>query len=261
MRFSVLSSGSKANSTFLECGNHRILIDCGLSCRETERRLLQLGIAADSIKSILITHEHSDHIKGVAQFSKKHRVPVYANADTAKFMDDVYGLEHFESGARFSIGNIKIFPFSITHDARDPVGFTVEYEGLRYGQATDLGRVTKLVRASLLNCNALLIESNHDEEMLQTCSYSWDLKKRIASSHGHLSNTDAANLISDLVSPELLHLVLGHISENSNTTDLALSSSRGILGDRVPETLIAANVYDPTPLFEVGEYASSASVG
>lgn len=251
MHFSVLSSGSKANCTFIEAASTRILIDCGLSARQTEKRLHELGIAADSLDAIIITHEHSDHIYGVPAMSRKHKLPVFANKGTAAHITGPYGLELFTTGESFWIGGLKISPFSIVHDATDPVGFTIQAEGIKYGQATDLGRITPLVRDALTQCQALLLESNHDQTMLRECSYPWVLKQRISSSHGHLSNDTAGAFLSDLMHSDLTHVVLGHLSENSNTPECALETVNSYLRERAPVTLRCASVVAATPLVDV----------
>lgn len=251
MRFSVLTSGSKANCTFIESGDTRILIDCGLSARQTALRLGALGIDPNSLSAIVITHEHSDHIHGVPVMSRKFKLPVYANQDTARCIKGAFALETFNNGEKFSIGELEISPFSIVHDAVDPVGFTVEGRGIKFSQATDLGRITPLVREALRDSHAIVLESNHDHEMLQNCDYPWELKQRISSSHGHLSNDSASGLLSELMHSDLAHVVLGHLSENSNTPELALRAARGLLPFEKLQTLICAGVSRETPLFSL----------
>ena len=252
MRFSVLSSGSKANCTFVEAGETRILIDCGLSAREAEKRLASLGIDPGSIDAVIVTHEHTDHINGIPVFSKRHKIPVFANGATAQFIPGV-AVQFFETGEDFSIGKMLIHPFSIVHDASDPVGFTVNAEGLKFSLAMDLGRVTPLVMHAVSNSHALVLESNHDRDMLMQCDYPWVLKQRINSTHGHLSNETAAGLLSDVMHSELLHVILGHLSENSNTPELALAASQRFLSERLPLTLAVSSIYSATPLLAVGE--------
>lgn len=251
MRFSVLTSGSKANCTYIESGTTRILIDCGLSARQTEIRLRTLGIDPQSLRAIIVTHEHSDHINGVPVMSRKFKLPVYANAGTSGFLRGVFALEKFETGRRFSIGELTIAPFSIVHDAHEPVGFTIEGQGIKFSQATDLGKVTPLVRESLRDSHAIVLESNHDHEMLQNCDYPWELKQRIASSHGHLSNESASGLLAELAHGDLQHVVLGHLSENSNTPELALSSARERLSEHAISTLMCACIANETPLLSL----------
>ncbi len=252
MRFSVLSSGSKANVTFLEAGATRLLIDCGLSCRQTEIRLGENGIEPDTISALLLTHEHADHTRGAATFSKKYKVPVFANRHTAKKVHGCPRMRHFETGRSFLIADAEITPFSIPHDAADPVGFSVHSEGLKFSQVTDVGRITPLVRDALALTDALVIEFNHDPGMLWGCWYPWVLKQRIASSHGHCSNEDAAALVAEVWHPALQYIVLGHISENSNTPELAREALlRAMTIPLDPESLYCADPYHATACFEL----------
>lgn len=255
MRFSVLSSGSKANITVIEAAGSRLLIDCGLSCKRAEERLRSVGIDPSTIEAILVTHEHSDHIHGVPTFSKKYRVPVYANVHTAHQIPRCHHIEHFLNGMDFWVGAVRISPFSIIHDAVDPVGFSVHAEGLKFAQATDLGRATLIVQDALKDANAIVLESNHDQELLRNCGYTWDLKKRIASSYGHLSNDDSAALLSEVAHNELLHVVLAHLSENSNTPEHALKTHFSCHGEQSPFSLKCGSVGAATPLIQVGEPA------
>jgi len=251
MRFSVLSSGSKANSTFLEASSTRILIDCGMTAKIIEERLSQVKIEPASIDAILITHEHSDHIKGASVFSRRHKIPVFANRLTRKHLKKVYAVEQFNTGEHFWVGGLKIHPFSIAHDAADPVGFVVSAEGFRFAQVTDLGRVTPIVREALTLANAIVLESNHDQEMLKNCDYSWELKNRIASAHGHLSNDTAGALAKELQHSELFHVVLGHLSENSNTPQLALQTFKRYVDTSKLQTAICASVREATSLIHL----------
>jgi phosphoribosyl 1,2-cyclic phosphodiesterase len=252
VRFISLSSGSKANSTFVEAAGQRILIDCGLSGKKAEERLAEHGIDPSTITSILVTHEHSDHIHGVPTLSRRYGMTVYANDGTMEFISKPKRREVFTTGQDFNIGGVEITPFSIAHDAVDPVGFVLRAEGLKLSVVTDLGRVTTLVQEHVRGSNAIIIESNHDQEMLQGCSYTWELKQRISSTHGHLCNESAGQLIEDIMHPELFHIVLGHLSENSNTPTLALECMRRYLercADRSKglKTLLCGNVYESLP--------------
>lgn len=259
MKFAILSSGSKANGTYFESGGIRILIDCGLSARETERRLVGLGVQPGSISAILVTHEHSDHIYGIPVFSRKYKIPVFANVATSEMVGPVHGIEHFATGEPFSVGGLQINPFRIAHDAVDPVGFTIRSEGLKFTQVTDLGKVTPLVCDAVAGAHAVVLEANHDPEMLMSCGYPWVLKQRIRSSHGHLSNPEAAQLLFDLLHADLLHVVLGHLSENSNTPELARAAVHCLFPDGPPFSLTAACRHSATPLFEVGEPARAVA--
>jgi phosphoribosyl 1,2-cyclic phosphodiesterase len=258
VRFTVLSSGSKANSTFVEAAGQRILIDCGLSGKKVEERLVEHGIDPASITSILVTHEHSDHIHGVPTLSRRYGMTVYANEATMEHVTKPKRKEIFTTGEDFSIGDVQITPFSIAHDAVDPVGFAIRAEGFKLVMLTDLGRVTTLVQEHVRGANAIVLESNHDQEMLQACSYTWELKQRISSTHGHLCNESAGQLLEDIMHPELFHIVLGHLSENSNTPTLALECTRRYL-ERCTDrsgglrSLLCGNVYESLPTLYLDE--------
>jgi phosphoribosyl 1,2-cyclic phosphodiesterase len=256
MRFSVLSSGSKANSTFVEACGKRFLIDCGLSGKQAEERMAEIGVDPTTISAILVTHEHSDHIHGVGTLSRRYRIPVYANERTLEHISKPRAKEVFETGVDFSLGDVRVTPFSIVHDAADPVGFAIYAEGFKFVVCTDLGRVTTLVEQHVRGANALLLESNHDQEMLQACSYTWELKQRISSTHGHLCNDAAGSLLEEIMHPELFHIVLGHLSENSNTPTLALETANRYLkrcGERSAglQTLLCGNIYESLPCLEL----------
>ena len=251
MRFSVLSSGSRANSTFLEAAGVRVLIDCGLSKQQTEKRLARLGITPDSLDVIILTHEHTDHIYGLSAFSRRHRLPVLCNRATAVHLDPACQLEYFETGTVFSLGGMTIRPFSIPHDASEPVAFVMEAEGLKFAQVTDLGKVSPLVIDALSGVNAIILEANHDEEMLYACNYPWDLKQRISSSHGHLSNEGCGRLLKEILHPGLRHVVLAHISENSNAPHLALETVRRYLSKHELATYLCADRHKETELIDV----------
>jgi phosphoribosyl 1,2-cyclic phosphodiesterase len=265
MRFSVLSSGSKANCTFVEAGGVRFLVDCGLSGKQAEERMAQVGVDPKTLSGILVTHEHADHINGVATLSRRYGLPVYANVSTMERISKPRGREIFKTGSDFCIGSVDVTPFSIVHDASDPVGFSIRAEGLKLVIVTDLGRVTTLVQEHARGANAILLESNHDQEMLQSCSYTWELKQRIASTHGHLCNEAAGQLLEEIMHPGLFHVVLGHLSENSNTPALALETAHRYLkrcADRATglQTLLCGNVYESLPSLELDEVPQAAVV-
>lgn len=250
MKFSVLSSGSKANSTYLEVGKTRLLIDCGLSARQAGLRLGALGVEVGSLDAILVTHEHSDHIAGVPVLSRRVRLPVVTAKETAQEIPDAHGYDYIEPGMTFTIGDATIHPFSISHDAVNPVGFSIEGEGFRFVQATDLGKVTPVVAHALQGAHALVLEANHDKELLWGCDYPWPLKQRIASSHGHLSNAAMADALAACVHDELAVVVLAHLSENSNTPDHAIAAGTRALGAS-RATLTHGTVHASTALFAI----------
>jgi phosphoribosyl 1,2-cyclic phosphodiesterase len=261
VRFSVLSSGSKANCTVVDTGTNIIMIDCGLSCKQAELRLAQVGINPTDVSAIIITHEHSDHIHGVPTFSKRYKIPVFANHLTAKQLPKTHHTENFINGSDFWIGSTRITPFSITHDAVDPVGFTINEKGLKFAQVTDLGRVTLLVSEHLKDSNFIVLESNHDQELLRNCEYPWELKRRISSSYGHLSNDDAASLLKEVYHSDLQHVVLGHLSESSNTPQTALACHVNTFdashAKELPFTLQCGSIHSPLEM--MGDVARKAA--
>ena len=219
-----LASGSKGNSLFVSCSNNSILIDAGLSGVEMERRLGLLNIDPESLTAIVITHEHSDHIKGAGILSRRYKLPLYITPKTygaCQSLGKIEDLRFFECGTSFNIDQIRINPFSISHDAEDPAGMTLEYKDHKIGIATDLGFATNLVKDHLKGSSLLYLESNHDPEMLMNGSYPWHLKQRIKGRMGHLSNLDAKILVSELKTERLKHVVLAHLSEENNSPQKA----------------------------------------
>jgi phosphoribosyl 1,2-cyclic phosphodiesterase len=227
-----LASGSKGNSLFVSCRNSSVLIDAGLSGIEIERRLKSVNINPESLTAILITHEHSDHVKGAGILSRRFDIPVYITQKTYQAARNLGKIEHlhfFECGSPFEIDQILVSPFSVSHDAEDPAGLTLEHKGRKIGIATDLGIVTNLVKEYLKNSNILYLEANHDPKMLINGSYPWHLKQRIKSRIGHLSNIDAKTLVSELKTDHLKHVILAHLSEENNCPEKAvLEVSKGL---------------------------------
>lgn len=225
MRFASLGSGSEGNGLVVEVGDTRVLIDCGFRLRDTVARLLRLGLAPESIAAILVTHEHQDHIGGVAAFARRYRVPVWLTFGTLEMAGErfarlpkVYG---FDSHDMFAIGMIEVRPFPVPHDARQPVQFVVGDGVRRLGILTDIGTTTRYVETSLSGCDALVIECNHDRDMLDFGDYPWPLKQRIASRFGHLHNEAAAALVAAIDTSRLRHVVAAHLSQQNNTPDKA----------------------------------------
>lgn len=232
MRFSVLGSGSRGNATLIEAGGTRILIDAGISARQLERRLIGLKTDPHSLDAILLTHEHGDHIAGLRVFLKKYPVPVYANASTCHVVREIIGpaaWKVFVSGAKFEIGAITIESFTVPHDAVEPVGFSFGAESKRVGLLSDAGHITKQMVDRLHGIQALFIEANYDETMLEAdTKRPWSIKQRISSRHGHLSNTQTAELIAELVQGGLQRVVLGHLSLDCNTPEIAMAAVKQI---------------------------------
>lgn len=232
MRACLLASGSKGNSFFIETGGTKLLLDAGLSAVEILRRLNAIGIVGGELDAILVSHEHLDHVRGAGTLARKLKIPVMLSHPThkqaARYLAKTKVIE-FESGHSFCFKDIKIDPFPITHDACDPVGFILESVEGAAGFATDLGIATRLVADKLQKCRILVLESNHDEEMLMTGPYPWHLKQRIKSRHGHLSNTDSAALLKGILHPGLEGVFLAHLSEVNNDPYLAHAAANSLL--------------------------------
>ena len=225
MRFCVLGSGSRGNATYLESGETSILIDAGMSGVELQRRLSSIGVELAEINAILVTHEHNDHVHGVGVISRRAKITVHANSATfsaaSKTVRKLFSYGEFETGVSFQIRNLEIHPFAISHDAQDPVGFRISDGNFSFGYCTDTGKVSQLIRHRLASCQALVLESNHDIEMLQNGSYPQYLKQRIRSNQGHLDNETAASFLKDLLHERLQHVVLAHLSEENNDPEIA----------------------------------------
>lgn len=232
----VLASGSKGNAIYVSDGRSSILIDAGLSGREIERRLQSQGLRAEELCALVLSHEHADHVQGVGVLSRRYRLPVYITRKTAGAayrLGDLSKTVYIECGVTFSIAGLEIHPFSLSHDARDPAGFTIRSNGLKLGIVTDLGVVTSMVREHLKGCHALVLEANHDDTMLLNGPYPWPLKQRIRSRMGHLSNADSSTLLGDILHDRLQHVILAHLSEINNTPEEALRSvSPTLIGSR-----------------------------
>ncbi len=223
----VLASGSSGNSIYVASEKTRILIDAGLSAKQVAVRLEQIGVVPESINGICVSHEHGDHIAGIRVLQKRHRIPVYANAGTISGImrqpkSDEIAIKVFQTGSPFEIGDITVIPFSVPHDAYEPVGFRLQTSETAVGIVTDLGMVTSLIREKLKGCHAIIVESNHDEDLLQEAPRPWPLKQRIRSRQGHLSNMGAAQLITECATDTLEHVFLSHLSSDCNTPDTAL---------------------------------------
>jgi phosphoribosyl 1,2-cyclic phosphodiesterase len=247
LRISILASGSTGNSTLLESGRTTLLIDAGLGRKEMLRRFEALGRQRpEHVDAILITHEHSDHSSGLAQMSRDWDCPAYLTEPTHREIEKMYAdspakkpvrVQYIRPGLRFEIGDIEITPFAIPHDAADPVGYAFRANGAKVAIVTDLGYLPELVKVHLREADFLILESNHDLEMLKVGPYPWYIKQRVMSRTGHLSNTIVSEFLADaeLFDARARHLVLAHISEQNNTPDLARISAEEALGRRPGE--------------------------
>jgi phosphoribosyl 1,2-cyclic phosphodiesterase len=224
---SILASGSKGNAIRISDGQTSILLDAGLSGIEIERRLKNADHGIDNIDAILVSHEHSDHVKGVGILARRFKLPVYISAETQKASVHLLGslpeTVHFQCGHAFNINTLAVRPFSLSHDAADPAGFTISKDNIKIGIATDLGIATTMVKSHLKGCNALIIEANHDPDMLIKGPYPWPLKQRVKGRTGHLSNSESGLLIKELLHEKLTCVILAHLSETNNTPEKALN--------------------------------------
>ena len=223
LRFASLGSGSSGNATVVSDGQSHILIDCGFSARETDRRLQRLQLDLPSLSAIVVTHEHGDHIRGVPLIARKCRLPVYMTPGTyhARSLGLIPHLQLIHNCESFGIGNITVQPVPVPHDAREPVQFLFFCAGRKLGVLTDLGSISQAVLDAYQSCDALLVEANHDRQMLAAGPYPLSLKRRVAGPWGHLSNDQMASLLDQIDTSSLQHLVVGHISRKNNTLALA----------------------------------------
>jgi phosphoribosyl 1,2-cyclic phosphodiesterase len=228
MRVITLASGSKGNSILVESAYARLLVDVGISCQRLTERLNSIAVSPPTIDAILITHEHMDHIRGLIPAVRKYRIPLFISrktlAATSARTGGIDAYHIIESGVKFTIKDITIQPFSVSHDAVDPVAFTFRSSLTKVTVATDLGMAGKLVQERLKRSDLIVIEANHDEEMLRKGSYPWVLKQRIMSNTGHLSNDKCGTLLSEVMDARLKGVILAHLSEENNTPDLALDT-------------------------------------
>jgi phosphoribosyl 1,2-cyclic phosphodiesterase len=231
----TLASGSEGNSTLVRNETASFLIDAGLSAKQLTARLFAVGLCPEQLSGILLTHEHCDHTSALRVILMRRQVPVFCNLLTGRALQ-VFGLLHgnwrfFQTGSEFRIGSFAIRAFSVPHDAMDPVGFRISCGGSCFGVLTDLGYATRLVFEALRGVRAILIETNHDEALLQNDSRRpWAVKQRILSRHGHLSNTAAARILGELEAP-LEHIILGHLSRDCNSPSLALNCAMAALAN------------------------------
>ncbi|MGM0416812.1 MAG: MBL fold metallo-hydrolase [Thermodesulfobacteriota bacterium] len=234
MRICQLASGSKGNAIYIESDTTRILIDAGLSARELSRRLEGIGVAARDLDAIVVSHEHRDHCIGAGPLCRRYSLPLFCLPQTFEALPSIGTVDYcaLEAGESLHVGDVSVEAFPVTHDAVAPVGFVLSSGGVRVGIATDLGVVTRLVLERLQRCQVLVIETNHDEKMLHDGPYPWHLKQRVRGRHGHLSNHQAAELLQELIWPELQAVFMAHMSETNNTEELARESVQQALNAR-----------------------------
>lgn len=256
----MLVSGSRGNAILVRTGEVAVLLDAGVAAKRIFAALANLGVNPAEIRAVIVSHEHSDHTGGVGAVARKLNIPLYVNEGTlAQCAHRIgklpAGVEYFETGSAFNIRDLRIHPFSSSHDAADSCNFTFTRDGdeeRKLGVATDLGFPTALAVNKLKHCTTLVLESNHDERMLMEGPYDWALKQRIKSINGHLSNLQAVGVVSQVMHHGLQNLVLAHLSEINNDPRLALKTMRDYLQTiRSDILLLVADQYSHTPLLDI----------
>lgn len=233
MRFASLGSGSEGNALVVQAGQTCVLMDCGFALAETGARLARLGLSAGHLSGIVVTHEHGDHIAGVARLARKHAIPVWLTHGTlraqSKSLGDLPNLTEIDPHTAFDIGELRVQPYAVPHDAAEPVQYVFSDGVRRLGVLTDTGCATPHIEAALSGCDALVLECNHDAGMLAGGDYPFRLKQRVGGRFGHLNNADAAALLSRLDNTRLQHIVAAHLSRKNNTPQLAVSALSAVL--------------------------------
>jgi phosphoribosyl 1,2-cyclic phosphodiesterase len=253
LQICTLASGSKGNSIYISDGRTRLLVDAGLSAAEIRRRMHAVDLDPGRLDGLIVSHEHSDHTQGIGVLSRRYQLPVYLTRATlaaANRLGRLHEHHHFRCGETFRLNTLKIHPFSITHDARDPAGFRISRPGKQIGIATDMGKATTMVADHLSQCNLIVLEANHDLKMLADGPYPWHLKQRIRSRNGHLSNLESKDLLARIQHSNLKYVILAHLSETNNTAEAALSEFASVIaasGVRV----IVAEQHRPGPLLSI----------
>ena len=246
MKVCVLGSGSNGNCVLIETDRSRILIDNGFGPKGLQRRLRSAGLPESGFQALLISHGHLDHCKGAGWFAEREAAPVFCNAGTRAEVSELRSLERceiFRTSVAFKFRDFTIEPFPVPHDAADPVGFRITAGGVTGAVATDLGRIDDRVARQLGGCDWLVVESNHDEQMLEVSSYPWHLKQRLSSSRGHLSNRALASFLAHRYDGAARHVFLAHLSRRNNQPDIALDFARRALGLRSARSL--HDIWDP----------------
>lgn len=262
LEFSVLASSSSGNAMYVATNNQRILIDAGLSGKKIEGLFDHINIDPNSLDAILVTHEHSDHIKGLGVMARRYKLPIYANEKTWHAMEDMIGdiaLEQkfqFERGQVQTFGDMDVESFGVSHDAAEPMFYVFHHEGKKLTLATDLGYVSDHIKGTIRNSDMFVFESNHDTDMLLMGRYPWNVKRRILSDTGHVSNEDAAYALNDVIGDKTKRIYLAHLSQDNNMKDIARMSVQQVLQEQGQGVGDAFKLYDtdpavPTPLITV----------
>jgi phosphoribosyl 1,2-cyclic phosphodiesterase len=257
MRFSVLASGSGGNACYVETSRARVLIDAGLSCREIIRRMEAIGVNPGGLDGVVITHEHIDHTRGAGPLARRFNLPLYINSSTLRMGIRTLGSIPMpvpvSTGQTITIKDLFVETFTKCHDAADPMGVVLSADGVRLGLLTDLGRSTRLVEDRLKGCQALIIEFNHDERMLEEGPYPLELKRRIRGPDGHLSNREGGQLIKAVFHRGLDFVILAHLSEKNNLPEKAFQTGKAVLASCGQEgaKLLISHQHSPVPMVEI----------
>ncbi|SDM41802.1 MBL fold metallo-hydrolase [Sediminibacillus halophilus] len=262
LSFSVLASGSTGNAFYIATEKEKILVDAGLSGKEMERLMGEVNIDPYSLTKLLVTHEHSDHIKGLGIMARRYQLPIYANEKTWKAMEGSIGKIELDQKFVFNMeetkafGDLDVESFGVSHDAAEPMFFTFHHEGKKVALVTDLGYVSERIKKTVENADAYIFEANHDVSMLQMGRYPWNVKRRILGDSGHVSNDDCALALSDIIGDQTKRIYLAHLSKDNNMKELARMSVQNYLNDHGFTIGDKLHLHDtdpktPTPLYEV----------
>lgn len=259
LRFSVLASGSTGNAFYIESDETRLLVDAGLSGRQIDRLFQEINIDPHTLTGILVTHEHSDHIKGLGVIARKYNLPIYANWKTWRAMEDSIGKLSVEQKFEFATGKVKTFndldvqSFAVSHDAAEPMFFTFHKDDRKVALVTDLGYVSESIKRTVDNADAYIFEANHDVDMLRMGRYPWSVKRRILSDSGHVSNEDCGYALSEVIGNNTERIYLAHLSQDNNMKELAKMSVEQILQKHgINIDIHHTDPASPTPLFNIG---------
>lgn len=259
MRFSVLASGSSGNAFYIETDETRLLIDAGLSGKQLDKLFEEVDVDPRKLDGILVTHEHTDHVKGLGIMARKYDLPIYANEKTWHAMEKGLGKLtteqkfHFESNTVKTFGDLDIESFTVSHDAVDPMFFTFHHNNKKVALVTDLGYVSDKIKKTIEGANAYIFEANHDVSMLQMGHYPWSVKRRILGDSGHVSNEDCGLALSEIITNNTERIYLAHLSKDNNMKELARMSVDQVLQERgIKANLFDTDPFTATELFEVG---------
>lgn len=258
LRFSVLASGSTGNAFYIESDKERLLVDAGLSGKQMDHLFSEINIDPSTLTGILVTHEHSDHIKGLGIMARKYHLPIFANEKTWNAMERSIGKIGLDQKFYFNMEQVKTFQdldvesFGVSHDAAEPMFYTFHHEGKKVALVTDLGYVSERIKKTVEDADAYIFEANHDVGMLRMGRYPWNVKRRILGDSGHVSNEDCGLALTDIISNRTKRIYLAHLSLDNNMKDLARMSVDSVLQERgITLDLHDTDPKAPTPLYEV----------